>query len=307
MTDSSQTRLSYIAEATYGTTPSTPSWNNVRFTGESLNMNIENIQSEEIRSDRNIADLIQVDASSGGSVETEMSYGGYMDDWLEALMCTDWDTNVLKNGTDLKSFTLEKTFEQGATDQYHRFPGSVINTLSMSLAPGAIATASFGFLGKKGTSAQAEIASSTYTAVNSNPVMNAATDFASLAMTGATSPELTALNIEVTNNLRTQPVIGELGARGVGLGQFSVSGNVTAYFENEELYELFINGTSSDLSFKIGGSSSLNYLFDVPKLKFQTANVNAGGNNQDVLVKMTFQGIYDSSDECALKITRTPS
>lgn len=305
-TDSSQTRLSYIAETTYGVTPSMPTWTNVRFTSEGLNANIQNTQSSEIRNDRNIPDLVQVGADSGGNVDFEMSYGGFMDDWLEGLMMTTWDTNVLKNGSTLASFTLEKTFEQGGTDQYHRFPGSVIDTMNLSLAPGSIATGSFGFVGKAATSAQAEIASSTYTAVNGNPVMNAASDFANLAISGATGPELTSLDISVSNNLRTQPVIGELDSRGVGLGQFSVSGNATAYFENAELFEFFLAGTAADLSFDIGGSSSKKYTFDIPNLKFQTANVNAGGNNQDVLVNLTFQGLYDSVESAALKITRTP-
>lgn len=307
MTDSSQTRLSYIEEATWGTTPATPTWTNVRFTGESLVANIQNTQSQEIRSDRNVADLAQVGADSGGSVNVEMSYGGYMDDWLEAALGGTWATNILKNGSEFRSYTLEKTFEQGATDQYHRFPGSVIDTMSFSLAPGSIATGSFGFVGKNGVSAQAEVATSTYTAVNTNPVMNAASDFASLAITGATAPELTALDINVTNNLRTQPVMGQLGARGVGLGQFSVSGSATAYFENAELYELFLDGTEADLSFKIGGSTALNYIFDIPRLKFQTAQVNNPGNNQDVLVNLTFQGLFDSGESAALKVTRDPT
>lgn len=307
MTDSSQTRLAYTAESTWGATPSTPTWTNVRFTGESLVANIQNTQSQEIRPDRNVADLAQVGADSGGSVDVELSYGGYMDDWIEAALGGTWATNVLKNGATFRSFTLEKTFEQGATDQFHRYEGSVIDTMSLSLAPGSIATGSFGFVGKNGVSAQAEVASSTYTAVNSNPVMNAASDFASLAITGATGPELTALDINVANNLRTQPVIGVLGARGVGLGQFSVSGSATAYFENAELYELFLDGTEADLSFKIGGASDLNYTFDIPRLKFQTAQVNAGGNNQDVLVNLTFQGLFDSGESAALKVTRVPS
>ena len=64
MTDSSQTRLAYIEESTWGTTPATPTMLEMRFTGESITPNIETIVSDEIRSDRNVTDLIQTGQST---------------------------------------------------------------------------------------------------------------------------------------------------------------------------------------------------------------------------------------------------
>jgi len=304
MASTSQTRLAYIAESTWGTTPSTPTWITSRFTGESLNANIQNVTSEEIRSDRNVTDLIQTGSSAGGSVDFELSYGAY-DDWLESLFYSTWSTNVLKNGVTQKSFTLEKTFETGTTDQFHRFAGSVVNGMSLSMATNAVVTGSFDFLSKGVTSAQAEVATSTYNAATSAAVINAASNFASLAITGATSPALTALDLNITNNLGQQSQLGSLDARGIRTGRFEVTGNLTAYFENAELYELFLAGTGADLTFKLGGASSSNYVFDVPTLKFSNGTVVAGGNDQDLLVNLDFQGLYDSGDAATLKVTRT--
>ena len=121
MVDSSQTRLASIAEVTYGTTPSSPTFLEQRFTSEGLNANIENVVSNEIRADRNVSDLVQVGSSAGGPVAFELSYGSF-EDWLESLMFSTWSSNVLKNGNTQKSFTLEKTFEGGATDQYRVHP-----------------------------------------------------------------------------------------------------------------------------------------------------------------------------------------
>lgn len=305
-TDSSQTRLAYVAETTYGTTPASPSFTNVRMTGEGLTPNINNIQSSEIRPDRNASDQIQVGGSGGGNVDTEMSYGGFMDDWLEGLMMGSWSTNVLKNASTLNSFTLEKTFEQGSTDQYERYTGSVINGLSLSMGTNQVATASFDFVSKKPSIAQAAISLSTYTAVNTNPIIDTSNALSGITMTGVSGVEFTSLNLNVTNNVRQQDVLGSADIRGVGLGQFNVTGSGTVYFENNDLYDLFLAGTAADLSFKLGGASSKNYVFDIGTLKFQTLNVNAGGNNQDVFVEIGFQGFYDTSDAATLKITRTP-
>lgn len=304
MVDSSQTRLAYITETVWGTTPTTPAFLNQRFTGESLNANIENAISNEIRADRNIGDLIQVGSEAGGNVDFEMSYASF-EDWMESLMYNVWSTNVLKNGLIEKFFTLEKTFEAGATDQFHRTTGAIVNSLNLSMQTNSIVTGTFGFMGKALSAAQVIVTGATYTAVNSNPVMNAAADFASLAITGVTGPELTSLNLNITNNLRGQKVLGSLENRAIGTGRFEVTGDLTAYFENEELYDLLLSGTSADLAFKIGDASSKNYLFNVDKIKFETGEVLASGNDQDVMVNMTFRGLYEGTDN-TLKITRTP-
>ena len=304
MVDSSQTRLAYITEVTYGTTPATPVFKNQRFVSESLNANIENETSNEIRADRNVTDLIQVGANAGGSVDFELSYGSF-DDWLESLMFGTWSTNILKNGNTQKSFTIEKTFEAGATDQYHRFTGCVANSLKLAIQAKKVVTGSFDFVAKGATTAQAIIASATYTAANSNPVINAAANFASFSMTGVTSPELMSLNLNVTNNLRRQSVVGSIDARGVGTGRFEVSGEATLYFTNASLYDLFLAGTASNLTFVIGGASTKKYQFDIANLKFEKVEIVAGGNDQDVMAKVSFRGLYDNTDN-TLKITRTP-
>lgn len=306
MVDSSQTRLGSIAEVTYGTTPSTPVFLVQRMTAESLNANIENVVSNEIRADRNVTDLIQVGQNAGGSVDFELSYGSY-DPWLESLMFSTWSGDVLKNGTTQKSFTLEKKFEVGSTDQYHRFTGAVVNSMNLKMEAGAVVTGTFDFLAKGFVSDQAIISGATYTAANTNSVMNAAVDFGSLALTGASGIELMSLELNVTNNLRQQRVIGSLDSRGIGTGRFEVTGSLTAYFEDEALYELFINGDPSDLTFTLTDSAGNEYEFVVGNLKFETASVAAGGNDQDVMVDMTFRGLYDSGDAATLKITRDPA
>ncbi len=81
--DSSRTGLSWVEETTWDTTPATPEFTYVRFTGESLSYNISNETSNEIRNDSNITDLIQIGAESSGGFTFEASYENPPD----ALMC----------------------------------------------------------------------------------------------------------------------------------------------------------------------------------------------------------------------------
>lgn len=101
MSDASRVKLSYIEESTYGVTPS-GNLDEVRFTSESLNFALGTTQSNEIRADRNVPDLIQTSFQSEGAVEVELSYNS-LDDWIEAALFADstWSTGVSIVGADI--------------------------------------------------------------------------------------------------------------------------------------------------------------------------------------------------------------
>ncbi len=106
--ETSQTRLAIIKETVYGQTPANPSFRKLRYTGDTLNHNRQNITSNEIRPDRNVADLVQVAGGAEGAVNFELSYGAF-DDLIAAALCSAWATDQIKNGVEKPSFSLEKT------------------------------------------------------------------------------------------------------------------------------------------------------------------------------------------------------
>lgn len=90
--DTSQSIVRYVEETSWGSTPSS-ALTELRFTGESLKFNISTVQSEEIRDDRQITDLITTKQEAGGGINGEFSYQAY-DAFLEGAMYNDWvDTN----------------------------------------------------------------------------------------------------------------------------------------------------------------------------------------------------------------------
>jgi len=98
--DANRTQLRYIEEATWGTTPATADMEEIRLTAESLNYGIEYIQSNEIRSDRMVADLIQTGAECGGGIDFELSYAAF-DDFLQAAMFSTWGSSISIATADL--------------------------------------------------------------------------------------------------------------------------------------------------------------------------------------------------------------
>lgn len=86
---SNRVALRYILESAFGTTPATGNPNNLRITGESLAFALQTESSKEIRSDRQVTDLVQVGASASGGLNFEMSYKEF-DPLLEAVFMSSW-------------------------------------------------------------------------------------------------------------------------------------------------------------------------------------------------------------------------
>lgn len=304
--DSSETTLSIVPEAGWGLTPATPAFLNARFTSESLAYNIETTDSDEIRPDAEISDLIQVGAGAAGDLNFELSYDPTLQLIMAAALRGTWTADVLKASIVKPSFTIEKKFETGASDQYHRFPGIRFGTFNLGIQAKQKITGTAGTMGKGAVSGTVPVTGATYAAAGTNPVM-AAPDVATIEVGGIAVPlYFTDLSIALTNNLRAQGAIGSIDNVGIGYGRRETTVNMTAYFENGALYDQFVAGAPTSLGYTVSdGANSYEILF--PKLKYTQGTVVAGGNNQDIMVQAVARALVDPTEGTSLKITRVPA
>lgn len=117
MSDSNLVQLSGLKEVSWGVTPAS-ALTDLRYTGEGLGFNIETITSSEIRSDRQISDLIQTGAEASGNMDFELSYGTY-DAYIEGALGNlfsnldsgDDDDGIIVSGTTVGNldFDLDAT------------------------------------------------------------------------------------------------------------------------------------------------------------------------------------------------------
>lgn len=300
---SSVVQLGYVAEDSWGVTPTTPAFQILRFLApENFKVDRENIVSSEQRADRNVTDLIQVSGGASGGFGFELSYGTY-DAIFESAMQSAWSENVLKNGSTVKSFTFERKVPLD-TPEYFRFLGMVCNSFSLSCRAKEIVSGSFEFLGKGGTLTTGAVASSTYVDATTTDVMNAAADFAAFSVGGLSGIHVLGVDINATNNLRAPVAAGSVNALGIGSGRFEVSGSMDVYFESGTLFNTYLAGTSVALALTIGRTAGSKYTISIPRLKFESGNTDIGGNDEDVMANLTWRGLYDGTAECTLSITR---
>ena len=298
-------RVAAVAETEFGTTPATPSFKTLRATSGGLRTTKATGTSNERQPDRNVRDEFMLGQDVSGSYDLELTYGGAFDDILEAALFGSWATNVLKNGTTPKSFTFEETYELGATDTFRRFSGGMINTLSLSIGSRAAVTGSFGVMAQKEAVAEAIVTGATYAATSTTPVSTASANVASLTISAVNpAPKVRSLSLQLSNNLRARPVVGNLYSEEFGAGRFDVTATLDAYFESKALYESVLSHGSAALSFTIGNTTSNKYQFTLPKVIFGDGNVTAGGNDDDIMVSLPLRAVYDSTEACTLKITR---
>jgi hypothetical protein len=324
MTDTNRVSLSIQEEATWGTTLSsgtTSAFKPLRTTGESLTFNISNSQSDETRSDRNVADMIRTDAATAGDLNFELSYGGEIstgvnhafDDIIEGVMCSDWGAfsvgtpslSVIKNGTTLKSYSIEKNFPDATDGKFQTFKGNRFDGMSLSLQAGSIITGSVSLQGKTVTVGESSLTSQAALAASATDVMNSINNVGTLTEGGSTlSDQVMSLSLQASNNLRTTQAIGTLGAARIGLGQFVVTGSMSVYFANKTLFEKFIAGTPSALSFRTSDADGNYYQFDLPSIEYTSGTVLAGSANADVMAELGFQAKFNATEAATMKITR---
>ncbi len=96
------TGLSYIAEATHGVTPGTPSMKALRVTGRNINLQRATLTSAERRNDRQIADLRHGFNQLSGSLGFELSLEAF-DDFLEGALGGTWATAPTTGSVTLAS------------------------------------------------------------------------------------------------------------------------------------------------------------------------------------------------------------
>ena len=385
--DSNRAALYYGEEYTWGTA-ATCTYQELRFTSESFAYNITNVTSAEIRSDRQITDLIQTDAETSGGFNFELSYDSF-NELLEGALWSDWSTalaissdligfytdgnitassttddtenfslatvgqwiemrgssvstnngyyqitdivdehlvtvtpvpdstatagdtvtvvgSYLRNGTTEHSYTVIRYHGGLDSNQYFTFLGQVVNSFNIAAQAGAILTGSFDFMGKRATLTQSSSSVSGATAAGTNSVFNAVSNVGEVREAGSdvSSCLVQGIDFTLTNNVRGLKALATLGNCDIGVGKCDVTGTLTAYFKDDSLYDKYLAGNSTSISYKVEDSSGNAYIFDFPQVEFESDGINVGGQDQDVVETLGFRAYKDPTYDYTIQISK---
>lgn len=295
----SRQALKYVEETEYGVTPADPEFRHFRHNSNTLNLTKDTFQSEELRSDRQIADFRHGARQAGGDVVSEMSAVSF-DDMLEAALCGTWDGDVLKAGVVRRSFTLERHFED--IGQYLRYLGMEVNTLQLTGSVGGMVMLTFGFLGRNMETAPSGITGATYPAAPTTPPMDLLSG--TVEEGGTEIGVATEISLNLSNGMEVRNVIGGGGLTlRPSIGRSNVTGTMDAYFGNAALYQKFINESASSVEFEMTDGVGGTYTVLLPRIKYTGGTVDVPGEGP-VAISMPFQALLDPVTGTNIQITR---
>lgn len=295
----SRSSLSFVTEATFGTTPA-GSFANLPFSTHSLNLTKDVLTGTDIEADRMPRVNRQGNRQVGGDIVVDLRDGDY-DLILESAMLSTFATNILKVGVVPKFFSIEDFAAD--IDQARLFTGMSVSTMAISLAPNQMVTTTFGMVGKDMTISGTE---KTQVAATGAQPFDAYSGDISIGAVGTpvASAIVTALDFTLNNSYAPTFVIGDDSAPSLEYGRAEVEGTMTAYFEDAALINRFLNETETAIRVSVDDPTGANaYTFDFPKVKINSADVGVDGPTSR-MVTMSFVALYDSTLETNLQITR---
>lgn len=220
----------------------------------------------------------------------------------------------LRNPGTIGSITKRSyTIETGFTDvsKYFVRKGMRVGGISLSVTAGELVSASVSFMGGTSTYSSTEtLTGGSYVELPSTgtEVMNATSNVGDIEKDGAAlTTAIMSIEMNGEANLREQRAVGEKYPAGVGYGRFTLGGNLTAYFENFDLYDNFVDHDTTSLQFDFTDVDNLKYYFRIPALKITSDPVSPGGIDQDIMEEMEYQAQRDPALNTQFLIDRFSS
>jgi hypothetical protein len=295
----SRSRLAFGVESTFGSAAS--SYTNLPFNSHSMNLSKERVAGNEIQPDR----MPRVDRhgnkSVAGDVAVDLRDTAY-DSLIESAMLSAFSTGVIKVGTTPKFLTLEDYAAD--IDQARLFTGCSVSTMSVSMAPNQMVSATFGMVGKDMTISGTEKTVAAGGVGEPFDAYSGALKVADVDGIGAASALsiITSVDFTVTNSFSPTFVVGSDSAPALEFGRAEVEGTVTAYFEDLALVNRFLNETESAIEVSVADPSANTMTFLFPRVKFNAADIPVDGPTSRV-VTLPFVALYDDTELTNLKIT----
>lgn len=303
----SNVQVAFVEETVQGTTPTSPTFQIIPVSTESIALTRDTLESEALRDDRQISDVINGNKQVGGDVTGELRFGAF-DKFLEAAFGSTFQTGVPVAGTDqLKAgvartfFTMER-FHADVGD-YFRSTGIEMAGFTLDRAANALTTLSFNVMGLAQVSATSALAGSSYTpAVTTTPMDGFSGTFTINSLTDAC---VTTASITLDNGNEALFCIGSDTAKDQAQGKSRVTGSISIYFEDLVAYNLFNNGTYFDLEIVMTDSAGNEYKLILPKIKYTSADTSVPGSDP-LIFSYDIAAVFDTTAGSNIVLERNP-
>jgi hypothetical protein len=295
------------ALATWGTIAT--AGNKLAILGEDLDGSEELIENMSFGGDANARDAALGDVDASGSFRhlltldtAPLIFKLFCDSLVSSGAADPWTHTAKTTSGALHSASLEVGFDMD-TDQFKQIVGAVLDSLSFNVASKGYFEVNMGFVGKSAALSATSFDGTPTDWSLGTPLDHRALVAADVKLDGSAIGTLTGLSFNGANNVdRDIRAIGGAGVRrGVTRGRQSVSGDVTAIFEDTTLFAKTASGVyvSLDLKWTQGANRTLQLV--LPRVKLQRTYPKASSERY-VPEQYQFRASKDSVEGTQLKV-----
>jgi len=295
------------ALATWGTIST--AGNKIAILGEDLDGSEELIENMSFGGDANARDAALGDVDASGSFRhlltldtAPLIFKLFCDSLVSSGAADPWTHTAKTTSGALHSASLEVGFDMD-TDQFKQIVGAVLDSLSFNVASKGYFEVNLGFVGKSASLATTSFDGTPTDWSAGTPLDHRALVAADVKLDGSAIGTLTGLSFNGANNVdRDIRAIGGAGVRrGITRGRQSVTGDVTAIFEDTALFAKTASGVyvSLDLKWTQGANRTLQLV--LPRVKLQRTFPKASSERY-VPVTFPFRASKDTVEGTQLKV-----
>lgn len=298
--------MTYVAEQEFGVTPPNPQMKRLRVTSSSLGLSKDSFQSNELRKDAQISDLRHGTYQVGGDIGIEFSFAEF-DSFVAAAVRGEWKDNpdiagqqYLVAGILDPSFTIVQEYLNIA--ELEAFTGVKVNTLSLSIPMNAMVTGTLSLLGRDNE----------FIAAHPDPSPDESATFSpfdgikgQLLEGGALIAYVTAVELNITNNMEAEFVLFDKGAAQITPGRNNITGTLSLKFVNTDMLKKFRDEVESSLVITLGDGQRGSYTITLPRIKYTGGDKPVDGEGS-IALSMPFQALLDPCTGTNIRVDRIP-
>lgn len=228
-------------------------------------------------------------------------------------------------GNTRRDFTyVKKLSTSSGSTIYEAILGVLVNGFSFQMQPNSIITCSFDLFGRKvvpefdgnvtvnaagdldagGTAINfASYLASGFTAAPSRKVYSAISD-ATIVLDKTVNALMTSYQLNASNNVTGEGVIGVQGSATVEEGNASFTGQIEAILDDTTLYTKFINDGVASIATLLSDAENYAYVVDIPSVKLNDGGTSIPGQQGSVKLPLSFGAGVDSVTNRAIQIVR---
>lgn len=215
----------------------------------------------------------------------------------------------LQNGSTKHYYTIEKRLSDMSPEQWFAYKGCLMGGFAAVVEPNRILEGSFSnIIGRTPHRGTATAGSGSPVVVSTNKVMDAINAVKDVWLGHSVSGlELQRLAFQIDNGLRGKPAIGVQGNADVALSDFSVTGELIAYFDGAlaaAVYDQWLANDPSAITFTLEDADGNAFTWDFPTIKWQNIQVVAGSKGQDMVLNCRWRAIEDPTEGITASVTR---